>query len=234
MINKELVGHLENILSSNTEEEWLNQLKKCARALEFDDVAYGYEHRLTINRDESRMFNTYPSKWNQTYIDNKYILLDPVVKIARTTNSPVNWRDCFHENPHFWEEANAFNVKYGWSQAIHSPNGTSSLLSLSRDTQDLVGYELLEKTPLLLWLANTADQSFRSLAMNPDNQKVKLTNREREVLLWSAEGKTVCEIAIILNVKEPTVNYHVYNAIAKLKVNNKTAAVVKAALLGLL
>ena len=60
-----------------------------------------------------------------------------------------------------------------------------------------------------------------------------LTGREIEILKWTAEGKTAAEIAIILSMKARTVNFHVANAVQKMGVCNKTAAVVQAALSGM-
>lgn len=60
----------------------------------------------------------------------------------------------------------------------------------------------------------------------------RLTFREIEVLKWSAQGKTAAEVAIILNVKIRTVNFHIGSAIRKMGVSNKTAAVVQAAVQG--
>ncbi len=53
-------------------------------------------------------------------------------------------------------------------------------------------------------------------------------------MCWTAEVKTSGEIAEILKISERTVNFHINNAIAKLDTPNKTAAAVRAALLGLL
>ncbi len=59
-----------------------------------------------------------------------------------------------------------------------------------------------------------------------------LTFREIEVLKWSAEGKTAAEVAIILDLKIRTVNFHIGSAIRKMGASNKTSAVVQAALHG--
>lgn len=56
-----------------------------------------------------------------------------------------------------------------------------------------------------------------------------LTLREVEVLKWSAEGKTAAEVALILDMKLRTVNFHIASAIRKMGVSNKTSAVVQAA-----
>lgn len=62
---------------------------------------------------------------------------------------------------------------------------------------------------------------------------VVLTQREVEILKWSAQGKTAADIAIILRLKERTINFHIASAIHKLGVCNKTAAAVQAALSGM-
>lgn len=56
----------------------------------------------------------------------------------------------------------------------------------------------------------------------------KLTRREIEVLQWSADGKTALEIAEILCLSQETIHSHVKNAVQKLQVANKTAAVAQA------
>ena len=52
------------------------------------------------------------------------------------------------------------------------------------------------------------------------------------MLKWTADGKTSSDIAQILAISVDTVNFHVRNATAKLGAANKTAAVVRAAMLG--
>ncbi|MEI7495408.1 MAG: LuxR C-terminal-related transcriptional regulator [Limnohabitans sp.] len=62
----------------------------------------------------------------------------------------------------------------------------------------------------------------------------KLTKREVEILRWTAQGKSSEEIANLLHLSVNTINYHIKKSIAKLDAPNKTAAAVKAAVLGLL
>ena len=61
-----------------------------------------------------------------------------------------------------------------------------------------------------------------------------LSLREREVLEWTACGKTSEEISRILELSVSAVNFHVKNLLCKLQCCNKTAAVARAALLGML
>jgi len=55
-----------------------------------------------------------------------------------------------------------------------------------------------------------------------------LTKREREVLQWTAAGKTSWEISQILGVAESTIIAHIKAAAAKLNTPNRVATVVVA------
>ncbi|WP_259642288.1 helix-turn-helix domain-containing protein [Pseudomonas syringae] len=68
----------------------------------------------------------------------------------------------------------------------------------------------------------------------PYNPLEKLSTREVEVLKWVADGKTGEVNGKVLGVTERTVTHHTVNIMQKLNATNKTAAAVKAALLGII
>ena len=55
-----------------------------------------------------------------------------------------------------------------------------------------------------------------------------LTRREAEVLLWVAQGKSNAAVASILDIQERTACKHMENILAKLYVENRTAAAQRA------
>jgi DNA-binding NarL/FixJ family response regulator len=61
-----------------------------------------------------------------------------------------------------------------------------------------------------------------------------LTEREIEALTWVAKGKSSTDIAVLMNVSERTVNFHVNNVIRKLGVATRVQAAIRCALLGLI
>lgn len=63
---------------------------------------------------------------------------------------------------------------------------------------------------------------------------ISLTNREAEVLQWSAAGKSSWEIAQIVNCTEAGVNYHFNNIRRKFDTSSRRTAVVKALEQGLI
>jgi LuxR family quorum sensing-dependent transcriptional regulator len=55
-----------------------------------------------------------------------------------------------------------------------------------------------------------------------------LSEREREVLRWTAAGKTAWETSCILGISERTVNYHIAMASRRLEAVSRTHAVARA------
>ncbi|MEI6557232.1 MAG: response regulator transcription factor [Rhodospirillaceae bacterium] len=68
----------------------------------------------------------------------------------------------------------------------------------------------------------------------PVPPKVSLTDREIEALAWSAQGKSSTDIAVLMNVSERTVNFHITNSMRKLGVATRIQAAVKASIAGLI
>jgi len=61
-----------------------------------------------------------------------------------------------------------------------------------------------------------------------------ITLREYECLLWAAQGKTASEMAVILDISERTVRFHLTNASQKLDTTNVTHTVALAIAQGLI
>mgnify|MGYP001605506305 CR=1 FL=1 len=136
-----------------------------------------------------------------------------------------------------WSEARSFDLKVGIAQSTFSGNGSVSMLTLSRSATPLTSTDLSKIGPYVRWLADLAHGALSGTFASHLDQiapSPELTAREVEVLKWMADGKTSNDTADILNVSVPTVNFHMKNAINKLNAPNKTCAVAKAIVLGLL
>ncbi|GAB1623333.1 response regulator transcription factor [Agarivorans albus] len=103
----------------------------------------------------------------------------------------------------------------------HTP-AKHSMLSLKNLNTALQVRYLGQSSPgeHLLRLVNNDDQSQRDSL----RQRFSLTERESEVVLWLARGKTNREIAQILDMSPRTVNKHLEAVFTKLAVENRTSA----------
>lgn len=201
----------------------------------FEYCAFAVSPHSKSTPSHTVKINNYPEEWNKKYDTHNYVAIDPIVKYCSQSVWPILWDDnAFSTAPAFWEETQAYGMRYGWSQSVHNLRGFFSVLSLSRSHNPITAKELYGKAGQLIWLSNTlhsiVEQKMLSEADFRDGNS--LSSRETEVLKWSAEGKTASDIATILSLSERTVNFHVSSAIKKLGVNNKISAVVQASLRG--
>jgi LuxR family transcriptional regulator, quorum-sensing system regulator SolR len=224
--------------SAQGEDEIALVLARVARELGFDYWAYGIRLPVPLVRPKLYMVNNYPQDWFKRYVRENYVTVDPTVAHARRSVMPLQWsEELFTGCRSFWEEARAQGLCFGWAQACYNAKGVGGLLTLARSHDDLSNKELDENGARMSWLTYAAHETLASLAVRkvaPETAAVSLSPREIDVLRWTAEGKTSAEIALIMSISERTVNFHVNNALTKLDASNKTAATIKAAMMGLL
>lgn len=229
--------HIQSLLEGSSEQAIFEHLKTMAVELGFEYCAYGFRLPFPLTNPGTVTLNNYPEDWQACYQSREYLAVDPTVKHALRSALPLLWSDeLFGGSRDFWEEARSFGLEVGWAQPCHGPQGTVGLLTLARSNERLTEQELHDKTQKMVWLSQVAHigMSRCLLPKLMPETCVMLTNREIEVLRWTAEGKTSLEIADILRIAKRTVDFHVNNAIEKLGVNNKTAAAIRAAMLGFL
>lgn len=73
-----------------------------------------------------------------------------------------------------------------------------------------------------------------TLANEPPPLAEPLSDREHEVLILLAEGRTTAAVAMQLLIAESTVKWHIRNIYGKLGVASRVQAIVRARTLGLL
>lgn len=232
--NEEL---LHALLSTRGEEALFKKITSIAQDLGFTYCAYGMRTPLPLTQPKTVMFNNYPVAWQKLYQEKNYLAVDPTVQQGMRSLLPTTWSDSTSaSSPEFWEDAYSFGLRFGWAQASSSADGTRGMLTLARSDDPLSEAELKDKSLKMMWLSQTAHQGMASCLagkLMPETTQ-KLSEREVEILRWTAEGKTSGEIAQIVGITERTVNFHINNAMIKLNATNKTAAVVRAVVLGLL
>ena len=212
-------------------------LQKEGRKLGFEHLAYGIRFRYPPSNPRVTMLNTYPERWKTLYAERDYLRMDPIVIRGMRSQIPIIWSEHHAEaDRDFWDEARHFCIEHGWSKSSVARQGAQSLISFVRDHEPLGSAELSANAGRLSYLAD-AGHEFMCRILSKEcyaEDAGKLSPREIEVLRWTAEGKTSGEISILTGISERTVNFHVSNAMVKLNCANKTAAAVKAAILGLL
>lgn len=226
---------LQGLLTAKTEDDLFAVLSAAARDLGFEYCAYGLRMPLPVSNPKMYMRNNYSPHWQERYARLNYVRVDPTVAHGMKSVLPLVWTDkVFDQCPEFWEDARGHGLRVGWAQSSYDARGVGGLLTLARSHDTLSETELRDHSLKMSWLVQVAHEGMTRLVSIATPSGPPLTARELEVLRWTADGKTSGEVGQIMHISERTVNFHVNNALAKLGAVNKTAGVVKAAMLRLL
>jgi LuxR family transcriptional regulator len=228
---------IQALLSADCEQKLFPELVTLAHDLGFDFCAYGLLLPLPVSNPKTMIFSNYPGAWQARYQQKNYLAVDPTVRHGMRSLLPVLWSDDVFASAHdLWEDAQSFGLHVGWAQSNRDMNGAAGMLTLARSGVALSAAELRHKGLRMAWLTQVAHLGMSqclTARLMPEIEVI-LSSRETEVLRWTAEGKTSSEVSEILGISERTVNFHINNAVAKLNASNKTAAAIRAALLGML
>lgn len=205
--------------------------------LGFRYCSFGMKSPVPLAAPRVLWCSNYPVEWQHRYEEREYLRRDPTAAHAIVSDDPLLWSDeLFAGCPELRAEARSFGLVHGWAQPHRDASGMVSLLTCARTEPAIEDAEFTAKRERVQWLACLCHDGMVHYWGPPLRGDVAtaLSSRELEVLRWSCDGKSSADIAQITNLSEATVNFHIRNACTKLNASNRTAAAVRAALLGLL
>jgi LuxR family quorum sensing-dependent transcriptional regulator len=165
-------------------------------------------------------------EWCELYTRNQYIRVDPVARLCHRTVNPFEWSEAPYDIDNepraaeVMQRATDFRMSRGFIVPIHSVAGYEACVSLGGEHLDLND----RSKPAVHLMAMYAFDRVRRL-MAPAKPVQKLTARQREVIAWSASGKSAWEIGAIIGITQRTVEEHIATACRKLGATNRTQAV---------
>lgn len=185
---------------------------------------------------------TFPQEWAIHYGDNDYVNFDPVLGNAASRMEPFDWpslrakQSLTSRQKRVLDEASDFGMPHGAAVPIHGPRGAFAIMSVTTEEPAKEFRSIWSNYKMYIHMMSLYYHSSveKNLLRPLDKDSVGLTDREREVLLWTARGKTAWEVSEILSISAETVNFHLKNCMKKIGVYSKHHAVVKAILMGLI
>ncbi|MFH8134065.1 transcriptional regulator SdiA [Pantoea osteomyelitidis] len=211
-------------------------LQRQTELLGFDSYAFLIQHPVPFTRPRIFLYSSYPDGWIKRYEAQNYFAVDPVLALCQRPGRGVEWtRDLFTGAGELWKEAGEHGLASGFSCSAMAPNRAIGILSISSHQPCKTQHLRVELEVKLHFLA---ELSLRTLERFADDSMSILGNdfsqRELEILKWTAEGKTSAEISLILSISEHTVNFHQKNMQKRFNVSNKTQIACYAAAIGLI
>lgn len=219
---------------SSTEEAFF-AIAAVAQEIGFKFCSYGVRIPIPITRPRTTFLSNYPPDWLSIYRERKYVDIDPIVAHGMRSSEPVVWSDeSFSTTPDLWKQAREHGIHHGWAMSRRDSDGAFGMLVLARGEPAITKQELREKEWRMRQLADVSHVAIKSRMGKELPSAPKLSDREIDILRWTADGKTASEIATIIDLSERTVNFHINQAVSKLDASNKISAAVRAAMNGLL
>ena len=211
-------------------------LQHFTESLGFDYFAFLIQHPVPFTRPRIHLHSTYPRLWVKRYEKQNYYAVDPVLTLCQQPGRGMAWsKEQFADAGNLWDEAREYGLLSGFSCSAMAPNRVIGILSISSQqpiSVQLCHAELEVKLHLLAELSLDTLERFSDDAMMV--LKKEFSQRELEILKWTAEGKTAVEISLILSISEHTVNFHQKNMQKRFNVSNKTQIACYAAAIGLI
>lgn len=218
-----------------TQQDILTPLRRTVEELGFGYVTY----EMTVapsGPTQTHFVTTFPKAYIERYIERRYADEDFGPSYARRVNGPFLWesghpRDPSRKQRALIDDTAQAGLKSGGIIPLHGPVGVQAYLSIAGNmgANEFAGLFGSARHELIL-LAHYA----HACSLRLDAQATVLrttplpTQRELEVLTWTARGKTRRDIAAILQISDETVKDHLERACARLGAVNKTHAVARA------
>jgi DNA-binding CsgD family transcriptional regulator len=245
-----LTDILSDLGSLNTKDAFQRKLDDTFRAFGFNLYCYlgikgdlSREPSTTRSPDDAIFLTNVPTAWTDRYLEQSYQDDDPIIRECLSKRLPMQWTESLKGSVRSDREdmvladALDFGIRRGLSVPIHGPGGELGIMSLYSDLKDKEFLKAVQATQheLHVMSLHFHDAVQKKLACGETIPKpIPLTDREVEILRWTAIGKTAWEIGSILKISERTVNFHLQNLMGKLGVHNKTHAAAKAMSFGLI
>ncbi|ESQ83769.1 helix-turn-helix transcriptional regulator [Asticcacaulis benevestitus] len=216
----------------------------------FVDVvaAYGYDRvNFSIRRDSALaeedcgfgLINTYPLVWQVYYTERGFASIDPVYRRTVGMALPFRWRNIEREEDltqfqiNVMREGEAAGLYNGVGIPLRGPRTQLAGVALASSVRHI------GPTVSLEFLSALCDHFYTVYyricgSLENTHYGAKLSERECEVLIRAAIGRTDRETAIVLGITYDTIKSHFRRIFIKLGVPNRAAAVAHALKFGLI
>jgi DNA-binding CsgD family transcriptional regulator len=233
---------IESLLDCTSVDELHASTKKLVHQLGYEHFIYAVRVNASLAHPYQFVFSGYPNDWLTHYIESGYQNIDPAfihcIKERRVT--PIVWNERTFTEPdvaRLFGEAGEHGLRSGVTFSIQGGHGEAAAFSLAtpageQEARHSIRNTFAQAQLLACYLHEAIHRTVLSKQAVTLSRPV-LTEREKECLVWAAEGKTTWEIAHIIHVAERTVVFHVQNATRKMGVTTRQHAVARAVSMGI-
>ncbi|NOJ41119.1 autoinducer binding domain-containing protein [Bradyrhizobium australiense] len=230
---------IDAIQTATSEDEFERVATRLTQRLGFQRFAY-----LRLTGETPMLISSYPKTWTSRYFQLGYQQLDPVVRRARAERALFSWGGEAsalagnREQRRFFDEAMTFGIRSGITVPIRGGFGRMAAFTLATGDRDLHPERLVADGKDLIQLVGLHFHCYVAARLDVLSASKliasELSQRERQCLAWTARGKTIADIAVLVQIAPRTVVFHLDNARRKLGAASIAQCVAEALRRGLL
>lgn len=231
---------LEVILSELERADALDGMQRVSEALRdhyaVDHLVY---HWVDSSGDQYGC-GTYSSDWQEKYLNENYLRIDPVIQGCFQRFHPVDWKRLDWSSKasrEFLRVSAQYGVgNQGYSIPIRGPNGQFALFTVNHSCADETWAQFtLDNRRDLILIAHYFNEKALEFepARQPEQQQA-LSPREIDAMTLLAIGYSRAQVANALSISEHTLRVYIESARFKLGALNTTHAVARALSRGLI
>ncbi len=235
------LDYLQHVMTAHSVEDVWKHLCEKMDSYGFDRLLYGFTRNMTSHgvgiQDEILILSSHDADYTKKFIDSGMYFGAPMLRWALNNVGACSWSFRDRNAGELTEterEIIAFNhsmdVRAGYTisfvdNKVRNKAGLS-LCARSGLTQDEVDAIWVKHGQEIEVLCQATHLVFATLPYTPPGRT--LTKRQREVLEWVGDGKTMQDISTIMGVSPATIEKHLRLAREALDVETTAQAVVKA------
>lgn len=175
--------------------------------------------------------------WMDLYHQQGFRSRDPIPERTMRHGARITWLEAMKleentpEHEEYFEAMREHGLVHGFGLPLFGTGGREAYASFDfdRPIDEIARSDIAQLTAVA-----QASQSRVSKLLHATRENPALSERENEVLRWLARGKSVTEIATILELSPETVRTYSKRLHEKLGAHNRVGAIIKALKLNLL
>ena len=227
-------AYLRDVCETRSQAELAEALSDITRELGF--TYFALTHHVDIRRAAApaiRLHN-YPDDWVQYYDENSLGVSDPVHRASHVTSVGFAWSEiprmiALTPRDHdILARGGSKGIGDGFTIPANVPGETHGSCSFANPCGRAIREEDLPLAQLVGAFAFEAARRLWQVRSDGTIPLAKLTERQRECILWVARGKSDWEISRILGVQHETVIRHLKLARERYGVAKRTMLAVQA------
>lgn len=174
--------------------------------------------------------SSFREDYSEHYVNNDFKNIDAVWHQTSKQTTPFSWSEVVNstlmqQETHkiVFDQARDFQMLSGATIPLYGPGKTRAAVSVACDIeQNDFDKQYNRYRPYLQIISTYLHERIIQIFSNSyKTSNHNLTPREREVLLWTAKGKTSWDISQILMISENTVHNHIRNICEKYEVRSE-------------